>query len=55
LALERRPTVEDFNERLETKADKQMLINGLLSKATKADFETTVALKLNELRADFER
>ncbi len=39
LCLERKVSIEDLNERLEGKADKQMVVNGLLTKSNRGDLE----------------
>lgn len=42
MSIDRRPTLDDLNERLEGKAEKQMLINGLMNKPTKAEVEQLI-------------
>lgn len=39
ISLERKVGTEEFNERLEIKADKQMIVNGLINKVTKSEAE----------------
>ena len=55
ITIERKVSIEDFNERLDVKADKQMLINGLINKINKTDAEQIVNIKLNELQKEVER
>lgn len=54
LLAESKVNVEDFNERLETKAEKQMLINGLHNKINKTDVESIYNSKIQELTKEFE-
>lgn len=42
ITLERKINIEEFNERLDIKADKQMIINGLINKINKNEAEQIV-------------
>ncbi|CDW85981.1 UNKNOWN [Stylonychia lemnae] len=52
---ERKVNIEEFNERLEIKADKQMLINGLINKINKSEADQIVNQKVADLNKEFER
>ena len=49
ISLERKVSIEDFNERLDGKADKQHLMNSLMAKANKGDAEQLFIGKMGEL------
>lgn len=52
LSLERRITSEEFNERVESKADKQMLVNVLQGKVSKSEMEAQINTRVSELRIE---
>lgn len=39
MGIDRKVNIEDFNERIEVKADKQMLINALINKPNKSEVD----------------
>lgn len=49
--MERKVNLEDFNERLDVKADKQLLVNAISTKANKQDVDQALNTKadINEL------
>lgn len=49
ISLERKVSVEDFNERVDSKADKLQISNALTAKANKGEAEQLVITKMGEL------
>lgn len=47
MTMERKVNTEDFNERLEVKADKQMLVNAICNKVNKQDVDQAMATKMD--------
>lgn len=52
VGLERKVSLEVFNERVESKADKQMVINAVINKVSKIELEQVLQTKVDRL--DFE-
>jgi hypothetical protein len=45
LNIERKVNIEDFNERIESKADKQMVLNAVVNKPNKSEVEALLSGK----------
>ncbi len=50
--MERKVNIDDFNERLEAKADKQQLVNAICNKVNKQDVDQALALKADSKEID---
>eukprot|EP00347_Sterkiella_histriomuscorum_P015749 403355827 len=55
MAQERKVNIEEFNERLEIKADKQMIINGLINKLNKSEAEQIINHRVSDISKEVER
>ena len=50
--MERKVNIDDFNERLEVKADKQMLVNAICNKVNKQDVDASLSMKADIKEVD---
>lgn len=52
MGLERKVNLELFNERVESKADKQMVLNAVINKVSKIELDQVLSTKVDRLDFD---
>jgi hypothetical protein len=52
ISLERKVALDQFNERLESKADKQMVLNAVMNKVSKIEMDQQMSHKADKREVD---